>query len=237
MKIYVKDENDRSIVRNTLSSVGFDIFNKIECIISDIEYNSIYEYVTHILVELSEDELLREHMYILTPLAPSNNHYLKQSRWGGQYTPATTSKFQKMLKNRLLLHKDNWIKPNSQKYVNTDFTFWFEGDSRDANNYFKVSLDVCEDYLYANDKRTIPNTKNVFIYNGVKLQLMETYISDKIGVFDNLDHLQGFIKDNCHKCHRNTYKRKCGEFYKLLENRISTGGQDGINSCIYKVKK
>lgn len=223
MDIKVKNKQDKEIVKEVLWDIGFDVFHKINFIIDkDINYHSVYNYILNIIVELKKEHLFFQKLIIATPLAPSNNHYLQQARWGGKYTPAKTKQFQNMFKDEISKHKDNWIVVSENKYLDTVFTFWFERDDRDANNYFKVTLDVCEDILYHNDKRTIPITKDVFI-NGSQdsFQIMELTPSDKIGVFSNLNDLQSFISNNCLQCNRGGYNRRCRVFYDILENRTN----------------
>lgn len=232
MIVLVQNKDDKHIMEDVLWGIGFDIFYKIDIKVGDISYHSIHRHIMDTILSLQPTHMFFQQLYMLTPLSPSNNHYLQQSRWGGQFTPVTTKQFQFMFKNEINKYKNEWIIPHHNKYLNTNFTFWFEKDDRDANNYFKVTLDVGEYGLYKNDKRTIPSTDNVFLQSGTdSRQLLVTSMSEKIGIFNNIDELHNFIKNNCNNCRRSYYNRKCTDFYNTLENRLSLDVIDSKLKC------
>ena len=74
--------------------------------------------------------------------------------------------------------------------------------------------------LFPDDDILLPKVHNIYIDSNKPRVEIFLSVSDKIGIFDDEEHLKTFNNNNCNKCKKSTYKRGCSIKTKALENRI-----------------
>lgn len=154
----------------------------------------------------------------------SVNHYMNY-RVAGKivmaYKPKATKDFEKKFGKYIKeeMDKQGWIKPDKNKFVNVHTTFYFPRIDMDANNYFKVLLDVMTEVgVWEDDNITRESVDRIY-YDSKNPRIEVTLsVSENIGIFDNeQDYIE--FKSKCQNCSR--FKEgKCSIHKKALESRI-----------------
>ena len=164
------------------------------------------------------------------PLPPSVNEYLgyRVVYMNGRAIsqPFETKKakeykhYVKAIVNRELKNQ-NWSCTNKDNYIDIEMIYYLNKKRKDSHNLEKVLFDsLMFAGLYPDDDILIPKTNNIYIdkYNP-RIEVILS-ISNKKGIFDNIQHLLEFKQRNCVSCKKHTYKRSCTILTKALENRI-----------------
>lgn len=164
------------------------------------------------------------------PLPPSINEYLgyRVVYIGGRpiSQPFETKKakdYKRYVKTvvKREIQRQNWEFKGKDEYLDIHLKYYMNKKRKDADNLGKVLFDaLMEGGVYIDDDILIPKVDNVYIdkYNPrVELSIS---VSDKMGIFDNKEHLNTFMENNCLQCKRHYYKRQCSIITKALENRI-----------------
>lgn len=164
------------------------------------------------------------------PLPPSVNEYLgyRVIFINGRYIPQPYStkaakdytKYVATVVKREL-KKQKWKINNKEKYINVDLIYYVNKKRKDADNMNKVLFDsLVKAGLFPDDDILLPKVHNIYIdSNNPRVEIFLS-VSDKIGIFDDEEHLKIFNNNNCNKCKKSTYKRGCSIKTKALENRI-----------------
>jgi len=109
------------------------------------------------------------------------------------------------------------------KFQNTivESVFYFPRIDMDANNTWKLLLDSITEsgVVWVDDNTTLENARRIF-YNPKNPRLELTiYYADYIGIFNNQEHLDSFISNNCINCKRHK-KNNCSIIKSAKEGRI-----------------
>jgi crossover junction endodeoxyribonuclease RusA len=165
---------------------------------------------------------------LITKVPPSVNHYMeyRSVRMGRKrivkaFPSKETVSFQKSFLPYVKkeMQRQKWDSPDRSKLVMIDTVFYFPRKRLDANNYYKVPLDVMEKAgVYYDDACTLPITKNLFIDKHNPRMEMTIYESSKIGIFNDLFEYNDFIENNCSHCRKD--QTNCTILKALKENRI-----------------
>ena len=154
----------------------------------------------------------------------SVNHYKKYRFQGGVVTPFKTKEtrdFEKVFERHIKeeIGKQGWITPPKEYLIRVDTTFIFPRTNCDANNYFKVLLDVCTNAgVWVDDSRVKENVKKVMYNSKDPKIILDIYIDDQIGIFENqTDYIE--FREKCKNCKR--YKRNCSILNGALEGRLN----------------
>lgn len=156
----------------------------------------------------------------------SVNHYKKYRFYNGVVTPFKTKEtkdFEKVFERHIReqMAKQGWSTPPKEFLIRVDTTFIFPRTNCDANNYFKVLLDVCTQAgVWVDDSRVKENVKKVFYNSKNPKIILDIYIDEQVGVFKDTDNYYQF-KKKCTGCKR--YKRNCSILNGAMEGKISEG--------------
>lgn len=173
---------------------------------------------------------------LVFPLPPSVNSYQRYrvKRVGRKtrveaYPSEETETFYKNVIPyiREEMKKQGWKTPPRDKYVVIKCVFYLSKKGADADNYFKCSIDSLEKAgVVINDTFIIPVAEGVYIDKDNPRVELTSYVSDKIGIFDNEEEMENFRKRNCSLCRRRN-KDKCVVFKGFIDNRIHAIDEDG----------
>ena len=168
----------------------------------------------------------------------SVNHYMNYRTQGKivmAYKPLKTKNFERNLSKYIKeeLNKQGWIKPNKNKFIIMDTTFYFPRVDMDAQNYFKSLCDVMTSVnVWEDDNKVMERVNRVYYDNKNPRIEIEVYESDFIGIFDNEEEYLSF-KSICDACKK--FKGgKCSIYKKTLESRIQ---DDVIRNDFWKCLK
>lgn len=184
-----------------------------------------------------------EELYLVSPMAPSFNHYLayraimKNGRpMAMSYKTNEAKKYQneftKYVKEQVQIQ--GWKKSeNPFQHYYMDTIFYFPRIDMDANNYYKCLADAITDsgVVWIDDNQLCERVQGIYYDSENPRIELRIYKVDYIGVFDNATQLEQF-ESRCVGCTR--YKRNCNLLNKAKEGRIQKEIHDGI--CI-KYKK
>ena len=170
-----------------------------------------------------------EVLKLVSPIPPSVNHYLayRVVKKGSKYMAMSYKTkdainymkyFIPYVKDQV--KKQGWIMDNnkSQHYY-LDCVFYFDRADRDANNYFKLSLDSITqaECVWIDDTQVCERVQGIFYDNKNPRIEMTLKRVDYIGIFKDNSQLENF-KSNCIGCSR--YKRNCSILNKALQGKI-----------------
>lgn len=162
----------------------------------------------------------------------SNNHYkglstFKRNNGKSGVRVYLTKKTLDFIKSfGLYVHKEkikqDWKTPGKEKLIIVDATFFFPRTDMDANNYWKVLLDILTKQKVWNDDNVVMERVNRIYYNSSDPRIELTiYPSDNIGVFDSREEARNFLIDNCFSCKNfSSPEKPCEIFKNLLENKL-----------------
>lgn len=186
---------------------------------------------------------------ITSPVPPSVNRYLnyrvQRSKYGKYFVQAYKSdesiKFENVLKKIIEdeIIKQHWVKPDKDKYVIVEATFYFSRLHTDASNHWKLPLDVLKSGgAYYDDSKVVERVNRIYIDKENPRIEFTIYEAPFIGVFNDEAEFELFKNSNCILCSKNI--NTCGVLKRALENKIL---HDEIkdNECkkikIKKIKK
>ncbi|GAA0092963.1 hypothetical protein UT300009_29930 [Paraclostridium bifermentans] len=182
---------------------------------------------------------------LVLPLPPSVNEYLGYrvvyiaGRPIAQPFETKKAKDYKKYVNTVVkreLKKQYWDFKGKDKHLDIHLKYYMNKKRKDADNMGKVLFDaLMASGVYIDDDILLPKVDNIYIdkYNP-RVELCIT-VSDKMGIFDNEEHFNAFIEENCVKCKKHYYKRHCSIISKALENRIEP--QINLEKMICNEKK
>ena len=170
-----------------------------------------------------------QELKLVSPVAPSVNHYLgwRAILKGGKpmamsYKKPEAIKYQKDFADYVKkeVEKQGWIKSeNKFQHYYMDCIFYFDRVDKDANNSFKCLADAITDsgVVWIDDTQLCERVQG--IYYDSENPRIEITIHEVcyIGVFDNASQLEQF-ESRCVECNR--YKRNCSILQKAKEGRI-----------------
>lgn len=187
-------------------------------------------------------------MKIISPIPPSVNSYLKYRVQRGKngkifvqtYKSEEARKYEAIFEDivREAIEKNKWIKPDKESYVFINAVFYFPRHHMDANNHWKLPLDVFTFAgVYPDDSKALERAHRVFIDKDHPRVEFEITVAPYLGVFDDEKHLEEFKNFNCRFCTKKP--EKCNMMKNALNNKIM---RDEINleklSCLRKkIKK
>lgn len=105
------------------------------------------------------------------------------------------------------------------KHLYVDTVFYFDRVNKDANNYFKCSLDTITStgIVWKDDNIVCERVQGIY-YDTEKPRIEITiYPTPYIGIFDNQEQMNRF-EEKCMSCKR--YARNCSILKKAKEGRI-----------------
>lgn len=176
---------------------------------------------------------------LVSPIPPSNNHYLGYRVVKGIVIPYPTKETKEFKKKfipyiKQEVEKQKWdMDITGLQHYYSDWVVYFPRIDMDASNYDKVLSDSITESksVWKDDNIVLNRIKH--IYYDLKNPRIEITIHpvDYIGIFNNKSELENF-ESKCKTCNR--YKRNCSVLRKAKEGRI----QDEIRNleCL-KYKK
>lgn len=163
-------------------------------------------------------------------LPPSVNSYLGYKVvWvaGRNIAQPYQTKIAKDYKNHIKaiasreIKNQNWKCKDKNNYLEVELVFYLDRKRKDSHNLEKVLFDSLMDAgVYPDDDILLPVTKNIYIDKINPRVEITIRKSNKIGIFDNLEHFKRFKELNCDKCKKSNYKKGCSLMKKLLDNRL-----------------
>ena len=181
---------------------------------------------------------------LVLPLPPSVNEYLGyrvvyiNGRAISQPFETNIAKEYKTYIKNLVhreLKKQSWECLDKEHYINVDLVYYLNKKRKDSHNLEKVLFDALMGAgLYPDDDILLPRTTNIYIDKYNPRVELELNISDKRGIFDNLEHFKQFKSVNCDECKKSTYKRQCSIIQKALDNIIEPQIDIKKNVCYEK---
>lgn len=178
---------------------------------------------------------------VTSPMPPSVNLYLGKRVVGSGkkayvqvYETAKAKAYKREFKKIIdkALKEQTWIVPPENRYIIADMVFYMASKSQDTHNFDKCLIDCFQEHgVIINDSKVLVVPKEVYIDSKNPRIEVELYMSDKIGVFKDLDEYDKFYHNNCSKCSRS--KRNCSILAKSLDNKI----QEEVNHIDLKCYK
>ncbi len=182
-----------------------------------------------------------DHLYLVSPIPPSVNHYLgyRAIMKNGKpvvmsYKTTKAAKFQqdfaKYVRQEVI--NQNWtLIPDKQQHFYADCTFYFDRIDKDSDNCFKVLWDsITSTKLVWLDDNVVCERVNRIYYDSQNPRIeIDIYPVDYIGIFDNMSQLKEF-ENNCVGCSR--YSRNCSILNKAKQGRIQKEIKDGV--CVVR---
>lgn len=128
------------------------------------------------------------------------------------------------------IKKQNWITPEKGQFVIVEATFYFPRIDMDANNYWKVLLDVLTKAKLWNDDNIVMERVNRIYYDTTNPRIeLNIFPFENYGVFDSSEQLNKFKQDNCSNCRKKI--EKCSILKRLLDNRLSSDFDLNTKKC------
>lgn len=187
---------------------------------------------------------MNSELFLTSPIPPSVNNYIKYrvARSGRRlfvqaYPTAETVKYRKEFSEYVKKEIANtgWIMPDKDKIIYVECYFYINRKRKDANNLFKVMLDVLTECgVYYDDDNVVPVGKRIIIdkYNPrVELTIK---IGNEVGVFKDDSEYNDFLTNNCDKCTKNS--EKCAILKDLRNNKLNEFAYDSKN-CVKRKNK
>jgi len=133
-----------------------------------------------------------------------------------QYQKYATQAIQREIK---LQH---WISNPLDKnlYVCVDAVVYFNRTDMDVNNLWKLLLDSLRDtqMIVPDDNKVLERAVRVYYDIKNPRVELEIYYAPYVGIFNDDEQYENFIKKNCNHCTRQ--KRNCSIIAKAIESRI-----------------
>lgn len=182
-----------------------------------------------------------------SPIPPSVNRYLdkrveckgRSYREVGFKRSRETLVYENHMRNTFhkLKRQVNWVTPDKDKFFEIYLTYYLDSKGKDPDNCLKLLFDeMVRNDIIPTDSQIVFKMRNLYIDSINPRIEVELNVMDKIGVFDNEEHLQEFINKNCHNCKKHYYKKPCGNLKKYKENYI-TKDLDLVNMVCKNIKK
>ena len=184
---------------------------------------------------------------LVSPVPISVNHYLKPRGFVingkaqiSMYETADAKKYKKdFIKYIKEQVKIQGFETKLNKFQNTivESVFYFPRIDMDSNNTWKLLLDSITEsgVVWVDDNTTLEKASRIF-YDPKNPRLELTiYYADYIGIFNNQEHLDSFIDNNCIDCKRHK-KNNCSIIKSAKEGRIQEEIVDFVCSGIKKIK-
>lgn len=163
----------------------------------------------------------------------SVNHYMsyrsvKKGKFNTvmAYKPKETKEFEKTFGKYIKeeMHKQNWVKPTKDKFINLDTVFYFPRVDMDAQNYFKSMCDIMTTNEVWEDDNIILEKVHRIYYDAINPHIdLKITVSDHIGIFNNKEEYDNFIHIYCNSCKKGNkigQKGGCSVFRDAMESRI-----------------
>lgn len=170
-----------------------------------------------------------QELKLVSPIAPSVNHYLgwrailKSGKpMAMSYKKPEAIKYQKEFAEYVKkeVEKQGWVKSDNKfQHYYMDCIFYFDRVDKDANNSFKCLADAITDsgVVWIDDTQLCERVQGIY-YDPENPRIEITiHEVDYVGVFDNTSQLEQF-ESRCIGCSR--YKRNCSILQKAKEGRI-----------------
>lgn len=110
-----------------------------------------------------------------------------------------------------------WITPDKEFFIRADVTFVFPRTNMDCNNHYKCLFDVLTRAgVWVDDSRVKENVKKVMYNPKAPKIILEIYVDDQIGLFDNIEEYREF-REKCSGCKK---EGNCTSLNNALEARI-----------------
>lgn len=180
--------------------------------------------------ELDVNNMRNQHMMFTCPLPPSVNEYLGKRV---AYNPITKRPFVQVYEtnkarafkkhmSKVLersINEFNWEKTDKHEYVTCQLNIFSNQKRKDADNMFKCLLDsLTENEIVYDDSTVLPSVKNLYIdKNNPRIEVFIA-MSEKVGVFTDINAHDEFVRSYCSGCTR--YARNCSLLKDCVENRI-----------------
>lgn len=186
---------------------------------------------------IREEVFQIQELYLISPMAPSFNHYLayraiiKNGRpMAMSYKTNEAKKYQSVFSRYVKeqAKRQGWIKSdNPFQHYYMDTIFYFPRIDMDANNYYKCLADAITDsgVVWSDDNQLCERVQGIYYDTENPRIEMKIYEVDYIGVFNNATQLEQF-ESRCIGCTR--YKRNCSLLNKAKEGRIQKEIRDGF---------
>lgn len=161
---------------------------------------------------------------ILTMELPTSiNHLYGRNKFGSVYM----KKEGKLYKEKMIkmiqeeVKKQNWIKAEVDVFVFMDEVIYMNTKGRDSDNLKKLLQDSIteSEVVWHDDTFCLPKTNRIYIdKDNPRVEIILTK-ADFIGVFENTEQYNKFLKYNCNVCKRGK-NGNCSIHRKAIENRI-----------------
>lgn len=174
---------------------------------------------------------MSKELKLVSPIPPSNNHYLGYRASRGIVIPYPTKEtreykkeFIPYVKNEV--KKQKWdIDHTGLQHYYSDWIVYFPRVDMDASNYDKVLSDSITESksVWIDDNIVLNRIKHIYYDSKDPRIELTIHPVEYIGIFNDRSELEQF-EDRCKMCNR--YKRNCSILKKAKEGRI----QDEINN-------
>lgn len=171
---------------------------------------------------------MQQKLKLVSPLPPSVNNYLNYrvvSKGRKRFVQAYPTKETEAFNNFFIdyvkdqIREQKWERPPKGKLVFVKITFFLDRKRKDPNNFLKVPFDaLTKAGVYNDDDIALPIVERVYIDPINPRMEIEIYESAAIGIFNDIDDLNSFIRSNCDLCKKD--ESKCRILRNLLDNRI-----------------
>lgn len=174
-------------------------------------------------------------LHITAPIPPSiNNDYMKPRAimkngkpMAMMYEMAGAKKYKKEIAKMVIQEiKKQEFQVDLDKYVVVEWTFYFPKTNMDSNNYYKCFIDAITDTnesIWIDDNKSLMRDRNIFYDSKNPRVEVDIYYLDKVGIFEDQQELDVFVKNNCSQCKKGNkigQKGGCSIYKKALENRV-----------------
>lgn len=181
-------------------------------------------------------------LFLTSPIPPSVNHYLAYRTTvsksgkpiGMSYVTQEAKRYRKNFANYVTdeVAKQGWnLEPNTKQHFYIDGWFYFSRIDADANNYWKILIDAITDTqkIWVDDNVVCERVRRIqYDASNPRIELAITPV-EYIGIFDNAEQMDLFIKSYCIGCKR--YERNCSILRKAKEGRVQDEISDGL-ACL-----
>lgn len=167
---------------------------------------------------------------LTSPMCPTNNHYMnyRVAKKGSYsfiqaYKPAETIKYERDFKKIIekALEEQHWETPTKDTFIYMDCDFYFHKKGIDPNNCYKVPCDVLTSKgVWLDDDMVLNRSQRVYFDSKNPRIEITISIAPYIGIFDNLEHFNKFLSENCNKCTKGGANTRCSILRKAKESRI-----------------
>lgn len=177
------------------------------------------------------------------PFSPSVNQYLMpvikyrgRKAYAQNIKQPKVRKYEKSVETiiKKCIKEQGWkLSPSGQR-VDVTFDFYKPNKGIDTHNYFKIIMDCFSGQVYYDDSDATVST-NVMVIDKFNPRIEITIeLSERLGVFDNQEHLDKFKQSYCDRCSKNS--DKCTILRAMKENRVHEEVKD-FKCMKFKTKK